>query len=234
MRWLLRFALLLLVASPFVLVLAVREGWVEVPNDWNPWAALEIDAVPNALTRYKLARVSADPQLCRTVLSTARVTFEVLTDRVTGPQCGFTNAVRIDRTSSELDESFSLTCPAAVSLALWERHVVQPAAQHHFQAPVTKLEHFGSYSCRNVYGRQNARRSQHATAQALDVAGFVIGNEQRVRVIRDWDGKDPAAMFLREVRDGACRFFDGVLSPDYNAAHRDHFHLDRGPYRVCR
>jgi hypothetical protein len=36
------------------------------------------------------------------------------------------------------------------------------------------------------------------------------------------------------VRDGACLFFDGVLSPDYNAAHRDHLHLDRGRYRYCR
>jgi hypothetical protein len=26
-----------------------------------------------------------------------------------------------------------------------------------------------------------------------------------------------------------CLFFDGVLSPDHNAAHRDHLHLDRGP-----
>jgi len=36
------------------------------------------------------------------------------------------------------------------------------------------------------------------------------------------------------VRDGACRFFDVVLGPDYNDAHRDHFHLDMGAYRACR
>ena len=29
------------------------------------------------------------------------------------------------------------------------------------------------------------------------------------------------------------RWFDAVLSPDYNAAHRDHLHLDRGRYRAC-
>ena len=44
----------------------------------------------------------------------------------------------------------------------------------------------------------------------------------------------PEAAFLREVNDGACRFFNAVLGPDYNAAHRDHFHLDMGRWRVCR
>jgi hypothetical protein len=53
-------------------------------------------------------------------------------------------------------------------------------------------------------------------------------------VLKDWPESNERAAFLREVRTGACRFFDGVLSPDYNAAHRDHFHFDRGPYRVCR
>jgi hypothetical protein len=34
--------------------------------------------------------------------------------------------------------------------------------------------------------------------------------------------------------DGGCRLFRGMLSPDYNDAHRDHFHLDMGPYILCR
>ena len=42
------------------------------------------------------------------------------------------------------------------------------------------------------------------------------------------------ALFLRDVRDGACSVFDSVLGPEYNAAHRDHFHVDRGGYRMCR
>jgi hypothetical protein len=85
-----------------------------------------------------------------------------------------------------------------------------------------------------VYGRANATRSRHATAEALDVAGFVLEDGQRIRVLRDWEEPGAPAAFLREVRTGACRFFDGVLSPDYNAAHRDHLHFDRGPYRMCR
>lgn len=68
----------------------------------------------------------------------------------------------------------------------------------------------------------------------FDVAGFVLADGRRVRVLGDWSEDSPEASFLHEVRDGACRFFDGVLSPDFNAAHRDHLHLDRGTYRYCR
>ena len=44
----------------------------------------------------------------------------------------------------------------------------------------------------------------------------------------------PPAEFLREVRDGACGYFNVVLSPDYNADHHDHLHVDMGWYRTCR
>jgi hypothetical protein len=212
----------------------IRSGAIAIRPDWNPWAQLDVNAEPNFLTRHKHSRLSKNPAQCRQVLATTGIDYEVLTDRSTGPACGFVNAVRIDRTASRVSESFSLTCRAAVSLALWERHVLTPAAQAHFGQPVATIEHFGSYSCRNVYGRANATRSRHATAEALDVAGFVLEDGQRIRVLRDWEEPGAPAAFLREVRTGACRFFDGVLSPDYNAAHRDHLHFDRGPYRMCR
>ena len=129
---------------------------------------------------------------------------------------------------------FALSCQAAVSLALWEKHTLQPAALAHFGAQVARIEHYGSYACRNVYGSATGRRSRHATADALDVAGFVLANGRRIRVQRDWPKENQPARFLREVHRGACRFFDGVLSPDHNAAHADHLHLDRGPGRYCR
>lgn len=213
---------------------AIRSGAIDVPPDWNPWAQLDVNAQPNFLTRYKLDRLSKSSEQCQQVLATTGIEYARLDNRVTGPACGFFNAVRIEKTSSRVGKSFSLSCRAAVSLALWERHVLEPAAQKHFGQKVATLEHFGSYSCRNVYGRANATRSQHATAEALDVAGFVLADGKRIRVVEDWQMGSQDAEFLRELRTGACRFFDAVLSPDYNAAHRDHFHFDRGPYRACR
>lgn len=227
----------LLAAVPMLMLgiaLALRQGWITVPPHLNPMAILDVAAEPNFLTRLKLSRLTGNAPLCRQVLEQTQLDVEILTDRETGAGCGLQNAVRIRNTPSAVGEEFALTCRAAVSLALWERHVVQPAARGHFGQPVVRFEHFGSYSCRNVYGRPDATRSRHATAEAWDVAGFVLEDGTRLRIAQDWQADSAASAFLKEVRDGACRFFDGVLSPDYNRAHHDHLHLDRGPFRMCR
>jgi hypothetical protein len=225
---------LLLVLVAAVSVLALQRRWIDVPSRLNPWAPLQISATPNFLTRYKLGRLSEDGPRCRAVLATSAMDFEPVADQVTGASCGFHDAVVVRATPSLVGEEFALSCPAAVSLALWERHVVQPAAQRLFGLRVQRFEHFGSYACRNVYGRPEATRSRHATANAWDVAGFVLADGRRIRVASDWHSEGEPAIFLHEVRDGACLFFDGVLSPDYNQAHHDHLHLDRGTFRLCR
>jgi hypothetical protein len=219
-------------AALLALAWAHRSG--TLPAEWSPWVPLDIDTPPNLLTRYKLSRLTDDGALCARVLADSALAYRPVAAQVTGPECGLFDAVTIERSASDVGQPFSLTCRAAVSLALWEQHVVGPAAEQHFGSPVQRIEHFGSYACRNVYGRPNATRSRHATAEAFDVAGFVPADGRRIRVLGHW-GQDAAeARFLKDVRDGACRVFDGVLSPDYNAAHRDHLHLDRGPRRYCR
>ena len=71
---------------------------------------------------------------------------------------------------------------------------------------------------------------------SIDIAAFVLEDGARVTVLGDWNGDAADAAFLRTVRDGACPLFATVLSPDYNDAHRDHFHFDQaGRYSgVCR
>jgi hypothetical protein len=59
------------------------------------------------------------------------------------------------------------------------------------------------------------------------VAGFRLEDGTRVSVVRDWTAGGAKSDFLKEVRDGGCDLFATVLSPDYNAAHRDHLHLDQ-------
>lgn len=238
--WLLPLLLAVLVAW------GLRSGRIVVPEAWNPWAPLRIDAPPNFLTRYKLARASADPVACRAALAQAGMKLVALQDRVTGPGCGFANAVRVERSSVAVGEPFSLSCRAALSLALWERHALQQAALAHVGARVQAIEHFGSYACRNLYGQAGRRRSQHATADALDIAAFVLADGRRISVVGDWQPRDaavpngdraqapPEARFLRAAHDGACRYFDAVLGPEYNRAHADHFHFDRGRVRICR
>lgn len=222
----------------FVLVLAalawnVRCGWIDVPDRWIPWKPLHIADAPNWLTRFKLARLG-NVDLCRSVLSEARMRYTAIEDHITESGCGFSNAVRISESSVQLGEPIALSCPMAVSLAMWELHSLRPKAFKEFAQPVVRIEHFGSYACRNLYGRASGPRSQHATANALDLAGIVLADGQRIRIVGDWNETGPNSRFLHAIRQGACRYFDVVLSPDYNAAHRDHLHLERGKGRACR
>ena len=225
----------LLLLSAIAAAIAAHGRLWSLPDRHNPWAPLAYEEPLGWLTGYKLARLSDEPAACQAFVAALPWQAEPVADRETGPGCGFRDALRVQRTSVQVGAPFTLSCPAAASLALWERHVLQPQAQAIYGMPVRRIEHFGSYACRNVYGREAGRRSQHATADAFDVAGFVLQDGRRITVARDWPGADDASgRFLRKVHQGACSLFDGVLGPQYNRAHADHFHLDRGSVRICR
>ncbi|MDO9490414.1 MAG: extensin family protein, partial [Sphingomonadaceae bacterium] len=95
-------------------------------------------------------------------------------------------------------------------------------------------QHYGIYSCRRLYGRDSGSFSEHATANAIDLAAFTIDNGQQVSVLRDWDDDGAKGAFLREVHEGGCAIFGTSLGPDYNTAHADHFHLDMRGWNSCR
>lgn len=229
-----RYLLALFIAAAGLAAWAVHSGRIHVPPHWNPWAPLDVAESPRWLTGFKLQRTAADPLLCTTALAGSSLTHTGVADNDTGDGCGWNSAVRVN--DARLAPAFTLTCSAALSLVMWERHALQPAAQTHFGQPVVRIEHFGSYACRNVRGAggEGARRSQHATANAFDVAGFRLGSGRQITLVNHWNSDGPESAFLRETHAGACRFFKGAMGPGYNAAHHDHFHLDQGPYRICR
>ncbi len=225
--------LLGLAALSALVVLPLERAWrLELPPRWNPWAPLDVREAPNLLTRFKLSRLQADPELCRLALSSSSLKYEALPDSAPVAGCPLSNSVRIRASGVAFSSSFVATCELAAALALFERHGLQPAARKVFGQPVSRIEHLGSFACRTIGGGQ--RRSQHASANALDIAGFRLADGRHITLARDWDGKGDEARFLREVRDAACEHFTVTLGPDYNAAHRDHFHLDMGRWRMCR
>lgn len=227
-----RSLLLFLLVLAGAYLLGHERGWI--PPQHDPLAPLELGDPPGLATGWKLARLREEPAACLAALSQAEVPFVAVADRETGAFCGFRNVVSLDRSVVPLSGRVRVTCPLAAALQLWVREVVQPAARRHLGGEVTRIEHYGSYACRRVYGRSSGRPSQHATANAIDVAGFRLAGGGRVGVAGGWDGAPAEQAFLRDLRDGACDLFRGVLGPDYNAAHRDHFHLDLGPYGLCR
>ena len=214
-------------------VVSVWRGWISLPPQWNPWAPLDVKAEPNLLTRYKLMRLRNDPQLCEQALSSSGLRVAHQADSPDG-KCPLTDVLRVQGGEVALSSSFLASCRLAVSFALFEHHALQPAAREVYGQAVARVDHLGSFACRNVYGRENGRLSQHATANALDIAGFRLADGRAISVLKDWPKDNQDARFLRQVRDGACDVFSVVLSPDYNAAHRNHFHVDVGPWWVCR
>ena len=225
--------LLVLVLMGSVASLSVWRGWIALPPQWNPWAPLDVKAEPNLLTRYKLMRLRDDPQLCAQALDSSGLRVAPQADSPDA-KCPLTDALRVQGGDVALSSSFLASCRLAVSFALFEHHALQPAARAVYGQAVNRVDHLGSFACRNVYGRENGRLSQHATANALDIAGFRLADGRTINVLKDWPKDNQDARFLRQVRDAACDVFSVVLSPDYNAAHRNHFHLDVGPWWVCR
>ncbi|MBB3586068.1 MULTISPECIES: extensin family protein [Sphingomonas] len=208
-----------------------------------PWTPLDLGQPIGLMTGRKLNALTQSYPACRAALERAGVRYTALPPRSGEGRCGYSDGVRFTsggaRRIDFAPAGLGVACPVAAALAIWEWNVVQPAAERHFGTKVTSIDHFGSYSCRRIYGRDAGTWSEHSTADAVDIAGFRLGNGTRITVARDWKGDAAKAAFLREVRDGACQLFATTLSPDYNAAHADHFHLDQADrgamgWRACR
>ena len=236
---------ILIVALICVTVIAVIEGAGYVgrhPQDF-PWTRLDLNQPIGRFTGAKLAGLGDDADRCRALLADAGSVDRVVPALIAEPPCGYDDGMRL-MADSESAIVFRpagpvTSCPVAAALLLWERDIVQPAAERHFGQRIVAIDHAGSFACRRIYGRSEGRFSEHATANAFDVLGFRLADGRLVSVLRDWRGGGSDAAFLRDVRDGACRLFSTVLSPDYNQAHADHLHVDqaaRGALggRLCR
>lgn len=188
--------------------------------------------VDNAF-KARLAAFQANPELCAFVLAQQGIVFRQLEDSPTVNGCGVSGGVRVERSQLAWNRPFSLTCPMAAALAELEREVIQPAARRHFGQDVAAATHYGTYACRNRNSLPAGRRSEHARANAIDIAGFALADGTRVSVLDHWNGGGPKEAFLREVHRGACSLFQGVIGPDGDAQHENHFHFDLGAWPFC-
>lgn len=92
---------------------------------------------------------------------------------------------------------------------------------------VVEVEHVGTYNCRGIAG--STRLSAHAEGKALDIKGFERTTGTPVSVLNDWNGRSKEKRaFLRTLvkKLRATGMFRTILTPDSNAAHRDHLHLE--------
>jgi len=145
--------------------------------------------------------------------------------------CQVDTAVRVKRTTAGLDKPATMSCALAARLDQFEREVLQPLAREELGRRVVRINHLGSFSCRTRNG--GGRLSQHALGRAIDIAGFRLADGTTIGVAQDWAGSGANRQFLRHLARRACQYFSVVLTPDSDADHHDHIHLDIGPDRKC-
>ncbi|MES2338960.1 MAG: extensin family protein [Pseudomonadota bacterium] len=175
-------------------------------------------------------------QQCFADLQRAAVRFSPLPDRDYGGGCILSGTVQLIDYGVPTTNLKAMGCPLARTFVAWARNGLVPAGREILGSPVVRVESMGTYACRNVVGARTTNRlSEHATGNAVDVSAFVLADGRRISIERDWRNPDPDVQaFLQTIRASACKRFGTVLSPDYNAAHYNHLHLDLGRGGLCR
>jgi len=202
-----------------------------------PWRSLDINAPTGFSTDLQLFRLSLSPSsTCATTIESAE-DFQTRIAKAHRPKdpCGWDIARGVYASNAAILKPSNLTlqCPLAVGTYMWMRDI-DTAAEKHLGTGVKALSHAGGYSCRRQVGNGSGQWSEHAYANALDVMGFELDDGRTISVLKGWNGDKAQKKFLRDVREQACKIFRVTLSPDFNAAHADHFHVDMGPTTSCR
>lgn len=208
-------------------VLAAR-GWLHEHPQHNPWAPLNLADPPGWATDRKFSALRADRGECLGFLQRSGIEAAPLAPTGSGFCRREDRQVLVAPARAQVTLApggAQGTCSLDAGLAWWLRHGVQPVAETTLHSRVVGIVHLGTFNCRRIAGRESW--SEHAGGNAIDIAAFVLADGRRISVAADWRGTDDAAAFLHTVRDRACRSFATVLSPDYNAAHGDHLHLDQ-------
>lgn len=216
-------------------VLVVIKADQVIPPHWNPLAPLQVTEPVTLFTNWRLEQALKTPETCIAALSAA-AQITVIDDIEPSVQCHIRGAVDLAGVGQAQIQAVETTCAIALRLAMWEQHVLQPAATRLLNTTVTEIAHIGSYNCRKIRSMSgnSGRMSTHATAEAIDISGFEFADTSKISLISDWNEAAAKAQFLRAARDGACDWFRLTLSPDYNSLHADHFHLQSRGWGGCR
>lgn len=214
-------------------LIALLAGCIDIPS-----VSQKRESVRRPQTASPRFTPRPEARQCLSSLGATRANFTPLPDQYFGAGCSTVNAVRLASLQSDnavlaLSNLGPVTCPLANTFAGWARFGVDRAARQILGSPLARIETMGSYNCRNVAG--SARRSAHATADAIDISAFVLADGRRISVLGDWtQGNATERRFLQTVHTSACKRFGTVLGPSYNTAHRDHFHVELNGNSFCR
>jgi hypothetical protein len=144
-----------------------------------------------------------------------------------------------------IDPPATVNCPFAAALHDWLSQSVQPLARKQVGASIIGIRNASSYACRRRNNASSGKLSEHARANALDIAAFDFSRKAQITVaggaggLLQKIGLSGEGNFTKAVRKSACRYFNTVLGPGTDRYHGDHFHVDLmklrpGRFKMCR
>lgn len=168
---------------------------------------------------------------CFNQLKRLNVKFSRLANTRNAQGCELKDAIEVTSFNGiALRPSGQLTCKAALATAQWLKNDVVPSSRRMLNRRLIGIEHYSTYSCRR---RPSGRLSEHAFGNAIDVAKFFFADGSSISLDPDWNAGGSVTRFLKHIAQASCKYFSVVLSPDSDAAHFNHFHLDTGRWKVC-
>ena len=229
-----------IVALAFFLVLGLGLHQVHyhpetpLPTEWNVALPLRVSDPVTPITSWKLRRALGAPAECLAVVGEV-AEVRTLPPREESENCHIRNRVELGSIGTVRLEPVETSCAIALRTAMWVEHGLRPAVTE-LGTELRQILHIGSYNCRPMRtGAENETRwSTHATADALDIAGFVMEDGRRITLLDEWGTGGPEAIFLLAARDSACDWFATTLGPEFNPLHADHFHLQARGWGTCR
>ncbi|OAN73180.1 hypothetical protein A8B78_19005 [Jannaschia sp. EhC01] len=157
---------------------------------------------------------------------------EPIAGRING--CGIPRAVRLRTVHGiTLTTPATINCTTAQSISEWV--LAAEDIIGNTGGGMANLRVVASYACRTRNSQSGARLSEHATGNAVDIAGIGLQNGSELSVLNDWRGGNSSIM--RGLHQAACGTFGTVLGPESDRFHQDHFHFDVASYRsgsYCR
>ncbi len=209
-----------------------------IPQQHLPWRKLNPQAPLGFGTKAQFIRLSLSPSSVCMDMANGLNKLSSAPSKPNRPNnsCGWTIArdVTSAHNISLSPNMAPMQCPLSLGAWIWMREL-QILSREYFDQDIIKIHHFGTYSCRRQNGNNSGQWSEHAFANAWDITGFELSNGTLISIQKDWNGKNASRrQFLRTARKKACKIFKVTLSPDFNAAHHDHFHFDMGPSSTCR
>ena len=138
--------------------------------------------------------IAAAQSRCTSLLATGNVSYEPQ-QPVRNAACGAPALVKVltlGKSAVKLAPNIVANCPLAAMLDTWVDKILQPAAQDILGSPVTRLVGTSSYVCRNRNGAAEGPISEHAFANAFDIASFALADGRMIDV-RSWTPKSAAS-----------------------------------------